>query len=287
MTDENKKDLLCIYHGNCTDGFAAAWAVRTSSEGALYEYVSAHYGASALPDVKGRHVVLVDFSYPRAQLLAMAEEALSVTVLDHHKTAQEDLAGFAPPPPYAQWCMLPERSGITALFDMSRSGAGIAWDFFHDMPRPLLIDYVEDRDLWRKQLPGTDELAIALRSYTLSFELMDKFAAVGGVAGLINEGASIYRYYRQQVEAAKKTAYETTVGGYPFWVANVPASLASDVAGELASEHEGFGATYYTVSSNTVAWSLRCVAGKDVSAIARTLGGGGHARAAGFSVRLT
>ena len=63
--------------------------------------------------------------------------------------------------------------------------------------------------------------------------------------------------------------------------------MSTEQMREGASEHEGFGATYYTVSSNTVAWSLRCVAGKDVSAIARTLGGGGHARAAGFSVRLT
>ena len=278
---------LCIYHANCADGMAAAWAVYSSTWGMLYDYVPAHYGAPP-PDVEDRHVVIVDFSYQRETLLTMAKDALSITVLDHHKTAQADLAGFPTPLPHTEWIngsADPLRSEIMALFDMNRSGARIAWDFFHAGEEcPELIDYVEDRDLWRKELNGTDEFAIALRSYPLTLELMSRLSTTEAVEELIKEGTAIHRYYRLQVEAAKKTAYETTVGGHPFWVANVPASLASDVAGELASEHTGYGATYYEVTKGQFAYSLRCVAGKDVSSIARSFGGGGHARAAGFSI---
>jgi hypothetical protein len=39
---------------------------------------------------------------------------------------------------------------MSAIFDMNRSGAGLAWDYFQPMTSRLrFIDYLEDRDLWR------------------------------------------------------------------------------------------------------------------------------------------
>ena len=55
------KPDMCIYHGNCQDGFGAAWAVWKRFGDAV-EYVPGFYGQPA-PDVAGRSVVMVDFSY--------------------------------------------------------------------------------------------------------------------------------------------------------------------------------------------------------------------------------
>ena len=55
MTDE--KNILCIYHGNCADGFGAAWAVRKRFPQA--EFYAGTY-QDAPPDVTGRDVVLVE-----------------------------------------------------------------------------------------------------------------------------------------------------------------------------------------------------------------------------------
>ena len=79
---------MCIYHGNCADGFGAAWVVRK----ALGE-IDFHPGKyqEPPPDVTGKDVVMVDFSYKRPVLLEMAEKANSILILDHHKTAAEDL----------------------------------------------------------------------------------------------------------------------------------------------------------------------------------------------------
>jgi oligoribonuclease NrnB/cAMP/cGMP phosphodiesterase (DHH superfamily) len=120
--------VLVIYHGNCTDGFTAAWvAARALGATELYP---AEYGKEPPYELaRGRQVYVVDFSYPRERLERLRATCKSLVVLDHHKTAEADLRGL-------DYC----------TFDMNRSGAVLAWDHFHrEEPRPWLVDYVEDR----------------------------------------------------------------------------------------------------------------------------------------------
>jgi oligoribonuclease NrnB/cAMP/cGMP phosphodiesterase (DHH superfamily) len=166
---------------------------------------------------------------------------------------------------------------------MQRSGAGLAWDFFHPGERrPKWIDYLEDRDLWRRQLSGTDEFTIALRSYPQD---MDIWRALfhHGVERLIDEGHAIQRYYRQRVDELKKNAFTRTIAGYAVPVCNAFYAFASEVAGELA-EGERFAACYFEHAHGTT-FSLRSRdGGMDVSEIAKQFGGGGHKHAAGFKI---
>ena len=151
---------LCIYHRNCADGFGAAWVVRKFFGSDGVDFYAASYG-SLPPDVAGRDVIIVDFSYKRPVLDDMALTATTILILDHHKTAAEDLAPFAIEEcgggrfVYADiggvWRGFDElnRPKIAALFNMGKSGAGITWDFFFpNQPRLALINHIEDRDLW-------------------------------------------------------------------------------------------------------------------------------------------
>ena len=289
---------LCIYHGHCDDGFAAAWSVRyafarTGRGWDAVEFYAGQYQRDP-PDVAGRDVILVDFSYKRPVLLEMAAKARSIVILDHHHTAAQDLFGFSEPRPFIEWQAEGWRSPladdgrpeVTALFDMGRSGAGMAWDFFNaDLGRRLgFIDYIEDRDLWRKALNGGDEFTIALRSYSQDFETWDRLVLHDGVHALIDEGRSIQRYYRLRVEELKRSAYMATLAGVPLWISNAPYFAASEVAGELAEKGLAFGACYFEVGQGRWAYSLRSRGDFDVSAIAKQFGGGGHKNAAGFTV---
>lgn len=280
--------ILCIYHGNCADGFGAAWAVwKFFGDG----NVDLHPGVyqEPPPDVTGRNVVMVDFSYKRPILDAMDEEAKSILILDHHKTAAEDLAGFPEPPTDinepAGW--LP-KSGIYATFDMDRSGAGIAWDHFHGTERPALIDHIEDRDLWRFKLPGTREIQAAVFSYPYDFEIWDRlmFGQAGGglLEDLRREGEAIERkHFKDIAELLAVTKRRMTIGGYTVWVANLPYTLTSD-AGHALCEAESagpFGVCYWDTPEGRV-FSLRSVGDFDVAEIAKQYGGGGHRNAAGF-----
>jgi uncharacterized protein len=155
------KRTLCIYHGNCADGFGAAWAVRQAIPTA--DFYAATYQAPP-PEVTGKAVVMVDFSYKRPVLLEMASKAESILILDHHKSAAEDLVDLP--------------ANVVAVFDMERSGAMMAWQhFFPEVPAPRLIEHIQDRDLWRFALPGTREIQANVFSYPYDFGVWDRLMA--------------------------------------------------------------------------------------------------------------
>lgn len=283
---------LCIYHGNCADGFGAAWAVRYAL-GDVVEFHAGIYGDPP-PDVSGRDVVIVDFSYKRPVLDAMAARAASLLVLDHHKTAAEDLAGL--PAARQSWAHhvgflgAPGCSSVGALFDMDRSGAGLAWDYFVGGPRPRLIDHIEDRDLWRFKLEGTREIQSVIFSHPYDFAVWDDLVAQcqadPDIARMIKEGAAIERKHHKDIaELVAVTKRRMVIGGISVPVANLPYTLTSD-AGNLMARGEPFAACYWDTPDARV-FSLRSrPEGTDVSAIAKAYGGGGHKNASGFRMPL-
>lgn len=287
---------ICIYHGGCTDGFTAAWAVWSALGDGNIDFHPGHYGEDP-PDVTGRDVIMVDFSYKRPVIEAMAERARSIVILDHHQTAAADLAGINHPSMDCSpsvdnysttlgWVEDDPRENIFAIFDMDRSGAQIAWDFFHPhQQRPDLVDYVADRDLWRWRLPFSREVSAWIYSWPMNFETwsdLDDSLAGDFRPEIHTSGASILRQHDKNVETLiRATRRQMVIDGQRVWVANVPHFMASD-AGHLLSEGQPFAATYYDRDGARI-FSLRSrKGGVDVAAIAAFYGGGGHRHAAGF-----
>jgi len=173
------KPLLCIHHSPCADGFGSAWVVNRFCKEHLIP-VEFHPGVyqNPPPDVTDRHVLLVDFSYKMDVLAEMHYQSRSLLVLDHHKTAKDDLSTLLLAPPLAEmvevWADEHRHYSAHALFDMNRSGAGITWDYFYPgKTRPRLIDHIEDRDLWKFALPGTREINANVFSYPYDFVMWD------------------------------------------------------------------------------------------------------------------
>jgi len=290
---------LCIYHGNCFDGFGAAWAVRHALGETGVEFHPGVYGETP-PDVTGRDVIMVDFSYKRGVLEEMSRIARSMLILDHHKTAQEDLKNFWPPAStwkgHLAYTTNPHHdfshSPIAAQFDMERSGAGMAWDFFHPgIPRPILIDYIEDRDLWRFKLPMSRLVHAGLSAFDFDFDYWDKlilelYPNAEGISDLASDGGAIEAKHQRDIENLLPiVGRRMIIGGYDVPVANLPMTMTSD-AGHKMAQVEPFAACYWDTDDGRV-FSLRAADdGLDVSAIALSYGGGGHAKAAGFTMPL-
>lgn len=275
------KDIICIYHGNCADGFGAAWCVRHALRIGEDQFFAAVHG-NPPPDVTGKRVVMVDFAYKRPVIEQMAEQARSILILDHHKSAEADLAEYPEPPAdltgHAGW--IPE-SGVYALFDMERSGAGIAWDYFHNTTRPRLIDHIEDRDLWRFRLEGTREIQAAAFSYPYDFEVWDELMDIHA-SELWREGVAIERKHHKDVaELVGVTRREMVLGGHRVPVANLPYTMVSDAA-HMMAEGQPFAACYWDTPDGRTFGLRSTEAGIDVSEIATKYGGGGHKNAAGF-----
>lgn len=275
---------IVIYHANCADGFSGAWCFwRKYADAATY--IEGRYGDPP-PDVTGRDVYLVDFSYKRDVVEAMLATANSVTLIDHHKTAIEDLGSLFEQHGLAALALGTEQRAIW-FCDMERSGATLAWDFlFPDEPRPLLLGHVEDRDLWRFKLPGTREIQAEVFSHQYTFETWDRLMAADQVELLkmTAAGAAIERKHHKDVaELVKVCKRRMTIAGYSVPVANLPYTMSSD-AGALMAQGEPFAACYWDTEDHRV-FSLRSNEdGIDVSEVAKVYGGGGHARAAGFRV---
>lgn len=270
MTNNLQTSTICIYHDKCADGFGAAWVVRKAL-GSDVEFHAAKHG-DLPPEVSGKHVFIVDFSYPRETLITMAAAAKSVVVLDHHKTAQADLHG------------LPTITNLNAVFDMNRSGAGMAWDYlFPQHPRPALINHIEDRDLWCFKIDGTREVMASVFSYPFEFDVWDGLIA-NDIATLRAEGIALERKQQKDVaQLVRACKRRMNIGGFNVPVANLPPTLASD-AGNLMCAGEPFAAIYWDTADGRV-FSLRSTdQGKDVSAIALMYQGGGHRNASGFKV---
>lgn len=278
--------ILCIYHANCADGFGAAWVVRK----ALGDDVEFHPGVygEAPPDVTGRDVLMVDFSYKRPVIDAMLSSVSTMLILDHHKTAAADLEGL--PKARDDWGMhigyarAPGCPDIGVLFDMERSGAGLTWDYFNPgQPRPPLINHIEDRDLWRFKLPATRTIQAAVFSHPYDFAVWDELMATTP-ALLATEGVAIERkHFKDIAELLKVGQRRMTIAGHDVPVCNLPYTLSSD-AGHAMGKGEKFAACYMDTPAGRV-FSLRSAPdGFDVSDIAKLFGGGGHKNAAGFTV---
>lgn len=271
---------ICIYHGGCTDGFTAAWAVW-KIYGDKIEYFPGKYDPKelVLPETAGKHVLLVDFSYPRAILEQIAAEAASVTILDHHKTAQADVQPLL------------DNKTIEGEFDMLRSGAGMAWDWFHTRSsRPDIINYVEDRDLWTWLLPNSRAISSWLSSYQIGeFQLWDDIAKNlehGDRFQIIMEGQALERKMKLDCERLAKNAQWIPIAGIMAPAVNANVMFCSDLANMLAQIPDApFGATYFVDADGTRCYSLRSIPEKmDVSIIAQAYGGGGHRNASGFGL---
>ena len=252
---------VVMYHAECSDGFGAAWALWKKFPSA--RFIPVKHGNSPPAGIAGRHVVIVDFSYPRETLEAMARETAGLQVLDHHITAEKALTGL----PFA-------------YFDQKKSGAVLAWEWAHTEPAPWLLQYIQDKDLWDWALPASREINAALASYPYNFHVWDELRQVT----LEAEGRAILRYENELV--GKITAEAALVSFHNETVPAVQSAVLTSQLGERLSAgypfcviwHDRDGRRYYSLRSRED--------GADVAAIATSYGGGGHTHAAGFSVPL-
>ena len=265
------KEKLCIYHGNCADGFTSAWVLWKVHPDT--EFVAGIYGEDP-PDCTDREVVMVDFSYKRDVILDMADKAKSILILDHHKSAEKELVD------------LPDN--VECHFDMERSGARMTWDYYHGTDAPMFVKFVEDRDLWRFNYPETRAFQANVFSYEYTFENWEKiFKASGNEVDLLSfvaEGEAIERKHHKDInELIESAADRDVIAGHDVPVLNCPYFFSSD-AGHIMSKNEPFAACYWDTPSGRV-YSLRSADdGMDVSEIAASMGGGGHKNAAGYKV---
>jgi len=269
------KGILVVTHANCMDGNGSVLALAETFGIApsKIEVIFMTYGTPLEELFKRgvhRDIVMCDFSLKRDEMLELDRISKSLLVIDHHKTAEDNLKGL-------DFC----------IFDMSESGASLTWKTFNeDKELPIVLDYIKDRDLWTWKLPDSKVVSTGLfEKVGLSdLEKLDTLNIYSIAEFITPERLAVQDYidFRIQSISGKPLMFTFTHDGITIPMLN-NAELNSEVGNVLALKYpavllwfitpEGLKLSFRSSDENPISF--------DVSEIARSIGGGGHARAAG------
>jgi hypothetical protein len=261
------KDIAILYHGGCPDGFGGAYAAWKKF-GDSAEYIPLQHGKPAPEHLEGKDLYFIDFCYPEPIMVELEKVGKSITVLDHHEGARSVATTFP------------------GIFDTKRSGATIAWSYFHpEIPTPLLLEYVEDGDLYVFKLPSSRAMLAYMYAQPFHFEtwdtLREQLESDTARATILERGKTYAEHFHILVEQIAQKATLVSFEGYECYLATAPHMFVSDVGNHLANMRPPL-ALITSFRGDTLTVSLRSDPSVDVSAIARKYGGNGHPQAAAF-----
>jgi oligoribonuclease NrnB/cAMP/cGMP phosphodiesterase (DHH superfamily) len=258
---------VVIYHAHCTDGFGAAYSAWKLL-GNRAEYHACTHGQKP-PDVKGKNVVVLDFSFDNKTTKKMIKQAAHLLVIDHHKSAVVELHDIA-----------------NTHFDMTKSGAMLSWEWFHPGKEPpKFIQYIQDRDLWKWELPYSKEFSAAFDMVPFEFEEFEKFEDDSVFDDAVKRGSYILAYSKTVIKKVCDKAVLKTLQGYDVMVVN-SSHWMSEIGSRLALDCDFALIWYYDHAVQACKVSLRAFHDNiDVSEVSKKFGGGGHKKAAGFTLK--
>jgi oligoribonuclease NrnB/cAMP/cGMP phosphodiesterase (DHH superfamily) len=272
MEDISRDRIVVLYHGSCPDGFGGAYSAWKKF-GDSAEYHPVTYGRPVPEGLTGADIYFIDCCYTQEVMDEILSQAKTLTVLDHHEGTQAIVES------------MPE-----FVYDVNRSGATIAWSYFHpDIPVPQLLKYIEDDDLFRFKDPDTRPILsyIAVQRYT--FENWDGFAKEledsETRATFLTRVRAYGDYFQMLADFATEHVKFVEFEGYKvsFATAHPFKPMKSLVGMLLAKKYPPF-ALVVAAHPKGYGISIRGDGSVDVAAIARKYGGNGHVNSAGFSI---
>lgn len=259
---------VIIYHGKCPDGFGGAYAAWKKF-GDSAEYIPMQYGRAMPLDMDGRDIFFIDFCPKQEDMDGLLKVAKSITVLDHHEGVRE------------------VATKLPGVFDPTRSGATIAWSYFHPgVPQPFLFEYLEDYDLYHLALPDTKALNAYLTLEPYEFErwqeIISSLENPETRSKILDRGRIYAEHTDKLISHIAAGADLVEFEGHQVYLSGTVLQAISDYLGhELAMKQPPF-LIMVRPAADGLRVSLRSIEHFDVAEIARKYGGNGHVNAAAF-----
>jgi hypothetical protein len=268
-----REKIIVIYHGRCPDGFGGAWAAWKKL-GAKAAYLPALDRNGPPCNLEGKEVYIIDYPYQLPVIKKIAESARRLIIIDHHKDQGPAM-----------------RLADSHSYDMKHSGAVLAWNYFHPGKKvPMLLRYVEDRDLWAWKVPHSLDMLMLVDLEPYDFKiwnrLVKEFEDPRRHTSKLKDGILLNRYYHSLYKKLIPNAEAATFAGKKVFVLNCPYYFADDLGHVLAKKTHTFG-VLWNETGGRIRVSLRSYGKIDVAKIAEKHGGGGHKYSAGFSFPVT
>lgn len=285
MQEQAQPFDIIVFHYPCKDGLASGyvgWLAHKLNFWPTPElYPIAHGMQIDLDRLAAKRVLFCDYS-PKLDVLNQIElVATKIIVLDHHISAKRDL-----------------ESKQYAIFDMTKSGVGLTWDYFFPTEQiPLFLRMIQDRDLWTWVVPGSKEFCsgfytvcstIDYTNFIELFELFDElYTDPTEIYYYIKLGSVLEKSKDRKIQSIADNSLKRIVmfQGKRVCIVNCTEDYISELGNTIASNPNVDYAVLWrhNAPTNTYNISLRSYGTKaDVSIIASSFGGGGHPNAAGF-----
>jgi len=267
------KNIVVIYHANCPDGFAGAWAAWKKF-GKKAAYIPLGYGDDIPDGLVGKKIYIIDFSLPRDIVKKLISENKLVTGIDHHKSAEKETK-------------LTQRY----LFSLKHSGAVLSWKYFHPgKPIPKLLSHIGKIDLGKYDDKIATAACIIFDITDYDFRKWNKiildFEKPKPAKKHLENGRLLLAYEKKFIEAVTKEAKVVSFErqrSYAVACPRVSINFVSKVGLALIKKLPPM-AIIWRVKGDEIGVSLRSNKSVDVSKIAQKYGGGGHPQSAGFAV---
>ena len=160
----------------------------------------------------------------------------------------------------------------------------MSWEYFHpgkDMP--ALIEMIQDRDLWKFELPTTRAASTAL---TLVHDFKDYLSYLDNYDALTTKGVSKLEFDEETLNSAERKAKVGTWNGHRCAIINTT-DLFSEIGERFYTKYNiDFVAMYFISNDGELVFSFRS-SKFNVGQFAQSIGGGGHPFSAGAVMNLT
>ncbi len=274
--------VLCIYHGNCTDGTTAAAVLLKKHPDCQLFPLEHGYKPEQMEQVlqstdRETTVYIVDFSLKKDDLIKLIKKAKQVINIDHHISAKEYLEEIDK-----------QYNNFTFVFNNNRSGASLSWEYLFSTEPPWVVKYVEDQDIWTwKYGENTRYMNLYLLPYTNKPEEVVKLFEKPPEE-LIEKGKIVASFADYLINRYVERARETPVKIGKYTVKGFNTNYFQSEIGNILSTKFGEAILLFSVQGTDVKLSFRSCEGQKPNALdlASILGGGGHKNAAGALVKL-
>ncbi len=263
------KSIVILYHSDCEDGFGGAWAAWKKF-GNRATYIPIKHQTPPPPGLTNKTIFIIDIFYPIPVLKRLIRENKRIVALDHHKSREAETK-FAP----------------EYVFDLNRSGAVIAWNYFHPRKKvPHLLGVIQERDLWKFKTRDSKQLFAYLEMQPLDFHAWNIIAKQWENSKVRQEhgklGEVILTFQHSLIGQLVKHAQKGTFQNKSVWIVNSP--FFEDQVGNLLAKKGPHITLVWRQYGGMIRVSLRSTKAVDVSKLAAPFGGGGHPQSAGFRI---
>lgn len=270
--------MIGIYHNKDLDGFASGAIIKMKYPNA--EMIGYDYGQILDITYNNQEIIMADVSLPMDEMEHISLFAKSFTWVDHHVSAINNFNEYKKT----------SEIKINSVLEIGKAACELTWGFLYGTETPRAIKLLSQYDTWQNKnkakweneiLPfqfGVRSICNSLDTFPVELLLHDNI-----VPDIIDEGITILRYQSQVNELqCKKSAFEIEFEGLKAICLN-GGGFNSDVFKSVYDENKHdimipfqFNGEYWTVSLYTTKDNIDC------SLIAKSKGGGGHKKAAGF-----